>query len=390
MTSLDSDLMTDILKHCFPKAENIKIIRNILEDDSLSLHFTSSVTQLVVEYEQDHKIHQKKLIIKVPTSTPTFAIFESLNFFKREIGMYEKVIPRMNKYLDKTLAPAHLYTTDSQILVLEDLIARGFESGEKFQLLDLHQTKSGMKALSHFHAASHKLHLEDPNILDDLFTIHLGILEFRKKIINWGPIVLELLRRKNETHLIGIVEAAITFLKKDDDAMRAFLDRSKFKFLALNHGDARKVNFLYKYTSSSQVEAQLVDFQLSLWSSPLLDIIYFLISSASLNLIEFHFDDLINEYLDELNEKLIKINCPSTYTRSDFDTDLKALRFYLIYSVILSCSDVSPIDQKLIEDVFILAKADIKCLYDACLNDAKFVNIMHGRLKFCEKIFNNF
>ncbi|KAK7597948.1 hypothetical protein V9T40_014904 [Parthenolecanium corni] len=372
MTSLNSDLMTDILKHCFPQAENIKIIGNMLEDDNLSEHFTSSVTQLVVEYEQDHKIHQKQLIIKVPTSSPTFAFFESFDLFKREIGMYERVIPRMNKYLDTTLAPAHLYTTDSKILVLENLIARGFESGKKLSLLDSHQTKSVMKALSHFHAASHQLHLEDPNILDDLFTIHLGILEFRKNIINWGLIVLELLRRKNETHLIGIVEAAITFLEKDDDAMRAFLDRSKFKFIALNHGDARKDNFLYKYTSSGQVEAQLVDFQGSLWSSPLLDIIYFLISSASLNLIEFHFDDLIDGYLDELNEKLIKMNCGSTYSRSDFDKDLKALRFYLIYSVLFSCGDVSPIDQKLIEDVFILAKADIKCLYNACLNDAKF------------------
>lgn len=372
---MDRDLVLNILNCCFPLADNIKIIQNILEDGNQ--HFTSNVTRFIVEYEQDRKIYQKYLVIKIPiTSSRLFAVYDSLGIFDREIYVYEKVIPRINKYLHRSLSPAHFLTAD-KILVLEDLTTRGFRSGEKLPLLDLFQTECTMKALAHFHSASHKLCTEDPNILKNFLTSHLGELEFRKSIIKWGPIVFDLLKRKGETHLLDKVEAAISFLRKDDDEISALLDWSKFKFIVLNRGDNRKENLFFRPASYNQAEVQFIDFQMSLWSSPLRDIIYLLTTSVSVDVIETHFDDLIGGYLHELNEKLEKLNCASTYKRAEFDEDFRKLGFYLISCVVNSCLFLSPIDRKQIDDIFVLSKSDIKDIHDVCLDDEKFVSAIY-------------
>ena len=204
MTSIDKNLALDILKRCFPKADTLEIVRDTLEDGNM--HFSSNIGRFTVQYEQDGKIHEKQLVLKVPVSGEMLEMYESFNCYNREISVYTVVLPKINKYLDKSLAPAHLYTSDSKILALEDLTVRGYESGEKMPLLDLKQSRGVLKALAQFHAASHKLHGEDPHFLEDLLFTHLTCIEFMANIIgNWEPVLVELLRRKNETSLLSLI-----------------------------------------------------------------------------------------------------------------------------------------------------------------------------------------
>lgn len=385
MTTTNKKHVLDILKRCFPKADSVKIVQDTLEDGDL--HFTSNINRFTVEYEQDGKCQQKHVVIKVPISGDTYAFFESFNCFSREVSLYEVVLPKMAKYLDKSLAPAHLHTTESKTLVLEDVTALGYESGEKLPLLNFNQTKGVLKALALFHAASHKLHEEDPHFLENLLFSHIAGIEFRKNIINsWEPVVLELLRRKNETSLVPRVKAAIDFLKRDDDEIRALINQTKFKFVVLNHGDSRKDNLLLKHGSNNQVEGvQFIDFQTSLWSSPLLDIFYFFATSVSIDVIEAHYDDLIDGYLYELNEKLKKLDCSSSYERADLDKDFKHLRFFLLASVLCLCCVINPMDHAQKKETFSQSEVDVDRLYDLCLNDDTFVHAVYGWLKYCDK-----
>jgi len=244
MTSIDKNLALDILKRCFPKADTLEIVRDTLEDGNM--HFSSNIGRFTVQYEQDGKIHEKQLVLKVPVSGEMLEMYESFNCYNREISVYTVVLPKINKYLDKSLAPAHLYTSDSKILALEDLTVRGYESGEKMPLLDLKQSRGVLKALAQFHAASHKLHGEDPHLLENLLFTHVPAIELMANIMsNWEPVLLELLRRKNETSLIPKVKASLAFLKADDE-IRALVNQSNFKFVVLDHGDSRKDNLMLK------------------------------------------------------------------------------------------------------------------------------------------------
>lgn len=392
MTPQDGELPLNVLKSCFPGAENVRIVHSALEDGNL--HFTSVVTRFVVEYEQDRKTHRRHLVMKVPTSAPVVAVCENLNFFNREICMYEEVIPLMNKYLDESLAPAHLRTTDSKILVLEDLTARGYESGEKLPALDFSRTQAVLKAFAHFHAASHKLHQENRNFRPNLFDTHVLSVEGRRIALDtWAPVVLELLKRKNETSLAAKAEQAISFLEKDDDDLRAIINQSNFKFVVLNHGDSRKDNMLLKFGPRREVEGvQFIDFQANVWSSPLLDIFYFFATSVTFDEIETHLDDLIDGYLQELNGKLKKLGCASTYTRADFDEDYKILRFYIFFCALCLCHFISPLSRSQKEDIILKPEQDIDHLCHICFNDENFVKSLYGWLKFCErsKVFDHF
>ncbi|KAK7597949.1 hypothetical protein V9T40_014905 [Parthenolecanium corni] len=320
--------------------------------------------------------------MKVPTSSAFFAFYESLDFYYREIVTYEKVIPRMNMYLDKSLAPAHLYTTDSKILVLEDLTARGYVSGEKLALLNLAETKSVMKAFAHYHSASHKLYVEDPGILENFLCSCFEGLDGMKMFAPWKPVVLELLRRKNDTLLIPKVETAFLYLEKEK--ISTVLDRSKFKFLALNHGDSRKDNFLFKH-SENQVQVQFVDYQCCFCCSPAFDISIFWPGSVSVDVLEAHFDDLIDEYLHELNADLKKLGCASTYERTDFDNDSKKLRFFSFFSFVRLCADVSSMSRQELEDMGNPSETNVTYFYEKCLNDDQFVRSVYGLLKFFDK-----
>lgn len=110
--------------------------------------------------------------------------------------MYKIVLPRSNQYLDKSLAPAHLYSTDSNILVLEDLTARGYKSEEKLPLLNFSDARDTLKVLAHFHAASQKLHGKDPDILKNFLNSSFDGFDFGVIVNSWGSVTLELLRRK--------------------------------------------------------------------------------------------------------------------------------------------------------------------------------------------------
>jgi len=52
-----------------------------------------------------------------------------------------------------------------------------------------------------------------------------------------------------------------------------------------------------------------VDFQISVYASPALDLLYFLNSSISLDIIEYKRDVLLNKYLDTLTKTLKLLNC---------------------------------------------------------------------------------
>lgn len=385
MTSLSRDLALPILKNCFPEVNNVRIVNDQVEDGQR--HFSSDVIRLTVEYEQDDETRRKYVVLKVPsTGVLISSFFERFDAFNKEIEMYEKVIPQINKYLDDSLSPAHLYTTDSKILVLEDLTARGYKSGEKLPLLNLHEAKGAMKTFAHFHAATHKAYTEVPHMFENFFRYFIEALDIMKVVAPWEPIVVELLRRKSHHHLIPKVEAAFMYLKKHIDKMPSILDKCRFQFVTLNHGDSRKENFMFKQ-STNEVLVQFIDYQCCFISSPAYDLSIFLQSSVLANVLEAHFDELIDGYLCELNITLKKMGCASTYLRADFDQDFKMLKLFQIFGFIILCANVSPMDRQQIGNLIdsTTTSPDNTYILDACLNDEQFVLPVYGWLKYFEK-----
>lgn len=75
-------------------------------------------------------------------------------------------------------------------------------------------------------------------------------------------------------------------------------------FAVLNHGDLWVNNLMM-----SLDDVIFIDFQMQVWTSPSIDLFYFLITSVEDGIKVKHFDEFLQFYHHELTASLVKLNC---------------------------------------------------------------------------------
>ncbi|XP_011705469.1 PREDICTED: uncharacterized protein LOC105460672, partial [Wasmannia auropunctata] len=101
--------------------------------------------------------------------------------------------------------------------------------------------------------------------------------------------------------------------KLSDHMYQIAVDATKLsenEFNVINHGDFHLKNMMFKYDNDGNPTDQIfVDFQSCVYTSPALDLLYFLNSSVSFDVIENKRDFLLNEYLGTLSMTMKQLNC---------------------------------------------------------------------------------
>lgn len=206
--------------------------------------------------------------------------------------------------------------------------------------------------------------------------------------IFWEPIFMELLAKSNESLLIPKFQNVSHYLKREDDDATSKLQYSKFKFSVLNHGDFRNENLLLRYASNGMVDGvKFVDFQISYWSTPVCDFMYLLLHSAQADVLENHFEILLEWYLECLNTKLKTLSCSTIYTKQNFLQDLQTLYFFPILLVMNAAFIFCPLDRaQLLDTIYQKNTDNIQHYIEACLKDELFTDHVLSGLKLCEKL----
>lgn len=75
-------------------------------------------------------------------------------------------------------------------------------------------------------------------------------------------------------------------------------------FAILNHGDLWVNNLMMTLD-----DVIFIDFQMQVWTSPSIDLFYFLITSVEDGIKVEHFDEFLQFYLHELTASLVKLKC---------------------------------------------------------------------------------
>jgi len=104
-----------------------------------------------------------------------------------------------------------------------------------------------------------------------------------------------------------------------------------------------------------------VDFQICLYTSPAIDLLYFLNTSPSPDVIENHKDILLDEYLGTLSTTMKQLNCETQpLTKDELKTTLKRRAAYgmiasfTVLPIVLCCkSEAKDINELLGTDTFI-------------------------------------
>ncbi|XP_055643723.1 uncharacterized protein LOC129779952 isoform X2 [Toxorhynchites rutilus septentrionalis] len=227
--------------------------------------------------------------------------------FQKELSVYESVLPNaatIQKPRNTVeLAPCLIASSSEpfNFMILEDITMRGYCVENQELGLNIQQSKMAIEKLAFFHAASAVLISEDPNrfVKFSKGTFHT---DHKDELAYFTKALTTIVNNGSE---LGIGTDLLDKLKTlpsraTQKAIEAY--SSEFQGLAvLNHGDFWTNNIMFKYNNSDLVDVLFIDFQNCVVGSPIVDLIYFLTSSPSYDVLEQYKDELIYVYHETLS-----------------------------------------------------------------------------------------
>lgn len=239
--------------------------------------------------------------------------------YRREIQVYSEFLAEAQRLLlsfkDSTrFAPKCLHTSHEpkDFLVFEDMKAVGYQTLPRNQQLNFDQALSTIIKLAKLHAVSAVLFEKNPSIMDFYlegsisvnpqrqdFLIHyrncartLGLVAEKEWGPEWEEISAKLIKLQHT-----IVEKGCALYLRDETGFNVF-----------NHNDLWNPNTLFKFNADQTIEDVLfVDFQLSYFGSPGIDLNFFLYGSLQEETRVGSSKKLIRAYHEVLSETLTKL-----------------------------------------------------------------------------------
>ncbi|XP_039493503.1 uncharacterized protein LOC120453048 [Drosophila santomea] len=283
-------------------------------------NFASKLLKVDIETQlKDNTAKTFSYILKVlPKSNPDN--FTDVNMFPKEMEMYRKYVPAFEQlYRDAGLTvtfSANSFVLNKPVheeyLLMENLQTQGFKMGDRMKGLDMEHTKSSLKKLAQWHAASIKYkELNGP--YPPLYNDGIYIEQTRDTFHNMFASAKDAYIR-----IFATFEGADEYVPKlgwivenHVDQVLADAQINEQEFNVLNHGDAWINNIMFQYDAEGRLkETYLLDHQNAKYGNPAQDLYYFLMSSAELDIKVDQFDQLIRWYHENLVEhtSLLKYN----------------------------------------------------------------------------------
>ncbi|XP_069690919.1 uncharacterized protein [Periplaneta americana] len=283
-------------------------------------NYGSDMYRAVVKLRREGRTEEKSIIIKAnkPVSAEFLAKIKSWrDVFLTEIQVFAVAVPAMSNLLSKISTRRYEPFTAKYIsshrgvgnsaLVVEDLKAQGFRLASTATGLDMKHCALVLRRIAQFHAASKAAYHRNPSSFD-VFLANMYSDEQPPPIEPFFVINVKSCAEEVETWP-GFKERFGEKMHRMADTVMAdwcrAVTRDDSGFNVLTHGDLWLNNLMFRYSDDTgEVEdVRFVDFQLTHWTSPAVDLQYFLNSSASPEILEKS-DLLIQEYYSTLCDTL--------------------------------------------------------------------------------------
>ncbi|XP_011633231.1 uncharacterized protein LOC105424616 [Pogonomyrmex barbatus] len=293
----------------------------------------------VIKRNDEAEEEDLHLIAKMPPPTEfQREIFESPYTFKKEIFMYENIVPHyqeferemglkeneifdiLPKYYQSRLSLSpDVDFDDNAVILMENLKIRGYYTSDRTKGCDLEHSRVAIRAMARFHA--------------------LGMATKYKK-----PEYFEVLKERSKCVTIKFdefkkaIDDMITNIEKDPD-LAAYGDRCRTAindslhggmwdivpdepWSTIIHADFWVNNIMFHCDENGRVDdIKFVDFQNYLFFSPLREMIFFLFSSTDVG--DDELEDLINLYHKTFLAVLSRMDCDTEqFTREKFNAKL--------------------------------------------------------------------
>jgi hypothetical protein len=287
-------------------------------------NYTSLVYRVAVEFKRQNindEIESASLIIKGLSTVEVMAKFlAEHNIFEKETKIYQVTIPAMLHLQQQNfqgrkiqhLVPFCYRTSRPHTLILEDLTSLGFKMADRRSRLDLIHCTVALKGLARFHAMSVALHDKNPTSMDP-YAESMYTDENRDMMSNFITPSLEAVANVVEKWP-GFEEYGDKFRKiipTSWDRLAEAVKPVSGSLSVLNHGDFWVNNMMFHYclNTGKADDVRFFDFQLSRYSSPALDLLYFMYTSPSEDVRSEYTEYLLETYHKELRYTLKVLGC---------------------------------------------------------------------------------
>lgn len=269
-----------------------------------------------------------KIILKTIPQTES-----NSNTLDGEIEFYDKILPKIRNRLrelgenDEIVPECYGTCRKSNAILMEDMCAKGYELLPVEVGFNLSETKVVFRNLALYHSILSTLQEEDPNIFRNLKYGKFSIV-FKSATLN-VYILLGVLSRDVNTlnfYFLSAYEALLERISLWPDfssyaeklrrmSPNDFLEKghqmydvNATHFNTLVHGDLWANNVLVLKDNNTIKNAVLIDFQFGCWSSPAIDLYFFMNVGMCDSLRPIHFDELIEFYYELLTRSLKRLH----------------------------------------------------------------------------------
>ncbi|XP_075145283.1 uncharacterized protein LOC142220179 [Haematobia irritans] len=319
---ITAEFLQDVLKEYF-KDDSLEVHEIIVKSASAGAErgsgFASEMHRATFNLKRKDVTGKFSVIIKDHPKGFTGVVAHKSKLFKREIMAYKEILPRIEELLasigDTTkIAPACYYTTESPepFLILEDMQVTGFENFEKGRLLNLDHVLPTVEKLAKLHACSVLIAAENPKIMEFFEEAPISRNPDRKDFLTFFPVNIRCVAEEI-AHWKGYEEITEKMFKLAENVLQSAVEMYESHeqgFRVFNVADLWVDNLMFHINNETKDpdNVVLLDFQLSYYGSPAMDLNYFLYGSLNENVRKVHLKYIIREYHRIFKETLDKLH----------------------------------------------------------------------------------
>ncbi|CAG9853994.1 unnamed protein product [Phyllotreta striolata] len=246
-----------------------------------------------------------------------------VEIYFREIVLYTKVLP-MIEQLQKEYGIKNCFTHYAPVfytskedrkeaILLQNMKVRGYMVHDRTVPHNLEEALLAFRTYAKWHGASMAFKIKKPELFHEVtnnMNDNFGDILFKSRLIESFPkfhqLGLNVLKKVGQQDMAKKIEEEASDFKKMCGSLTLSHDKEAEREAVILHGDCWNNNMMFKYKDmdiSKPIDMVLLDFQMSRLASPILDLSYYLYSTADRNVLD-KFDHLLEEYHKELENYL--------------------------------------------------------------------------------------
>ncbi|XP_037817353.1 uncharacterized protein LOC119607483 [Lucilia sericata] len=350
---LTLEYVENILKNYF-KDTTLKVINmEAIPASAKGESYCSIMTRMKVSYKigREKVSNQMHFIVKstYENNPYLFSVLEQYDVYNTEKQMYEMVFPQLQKMLeaicdsDQLCAKTIYVDYERDAIIFEDLAVRDYTMANRLEGMDEKHLKLCLRKLAKMHATAAVLNEQQSGSLEKychgIFNRHVNcygvffenVIRVCAKYAGSCPQLGSYYKDK----LLELIPYVAEYATRCYD-----LNPTRY-FETLNHGDMWTNNVMVLYNDvqnkTDVKDILLIDFQYCNWTSPAIDLYYFLCTSSQDDLLFNHQPKLIQYYHQVLSETLHKLDYKQHIpTLHELNVQLLEKGFYAVTSLLVN------------------------------------------------------